>query len=64
MRLAAMVCALAIVMCVAVFGAILSQRSSDPAGSASLAPTAPADGSVRAVVTTVDEQNAPLVETP
>jgi peptidoglycan/xylan/chitin deacetylase (PgdA/CDA1 family) len=63
MRLAAMVCALAIVMCVAVFGAILSQRSSDSAGSASPAPTAPADGSVRAVVTTVDEQKAPLVET-
>jgi peptidoglycan/xylan/chitin deacetylase (PgdA/CDA1 family) len=63
MRLAAMVCALAIVLCVAVFGAILSQRSSDPAGSASPAPTAPADGSLRAVVTTVDEQNTPLVET-
>jgi peptidoglycan/xylan/chitin deacetylase (PgdA/CDA1 family) len=63
MRLAAMMCALAIVMCVAVFGAVLSQRSSDSAGSASPAPTAPADGSVRAVVTTVEEQNAPLVET-
>ena len=63
MRLAAMICALAIVMCVAVFGAILSQRSSESAGSASPSPTAPADGSVRAVVTTVEEQNAPLVET-
>ena len=63
MRLAAMMCALAIVMCVAVFGAILSQRSSESAGSASPSPTAPADGSVRAVVTTVEEQNTPLVET-
>ena len=63
MRLAAMICALAIVMCVAVFGAILSQRSSESAGSASPSPTAPADGSVRAVVTTVKEQNTPLVET-
>ena len=63
MRLAAMICALAIVMCVAVFGAILSQRSSESAGSASPSPTAPADGSVRAVVTTVEEQNTPLVET-
>ena len=63
MRLAAMVCALAIVMCVAVFGAILSQRSSESAGSTSPSPTAPADGSVRAVVTTVEDQNTPLVET-
>ena len=63
MRLAAMICALAIVMCVAVFGAILSQRSSESAGSTSPSPTAPADGSVRAVVTTVEEQNTPLVET-
>ena len=63
MRLAAMICALAIVMCVAVFGAILSQRSFESAGSASPSPTAPADGSVRAVVTTVEEQNTPLVET-
>src|SRR3974390_1571052 len=63
MRLAAMICALAMVRCVAVFGAILSQRSSESAGSASPSPTAPADGSVRAVVTTVDEQNTPLVET-
>ena len=63
MRLTAMMCALAIVMCVAVFGAILSQRSSESAGSTSPSPTAPADGSVRAVVTTVEEQNTPLVET-
>ena len=63
MRLAAMICALAIVMCVAVFGAIVSQRSSESAGSALPSPTAPADGSVRAVVTTVEEQNTPLVET-
>ena len=63
MRLAAMICALAIVMCVAVFGVILSQRSSESAGSASPSPTAPADGSVRAVVTTVEEQNTPLGET-
>src|SRR3974390_1144727 len=63
MRLAAMICALAMVRCVAVFGAILSQRSSESAGSASTSPTAAADGSVRAVVTTVEEQNTPLVET-
>src|SRR3974390_2821166 len=63
MRLAAMICALAMVRCVAVFGAILSQRSSESAGSASTSPTAAADGSVRAVVTTVEEQNTPLGET-
>jgi peptidoglycan/xylan/chitin deacetylase (PgdA/CDA1 family) len=63
MRLAAMICALAIVMCVAVFGAILSQRSSESTSSTSPSPTTPAEGSVRAVVTTVEEQNTPLVET-
>jgi peptidoglycan/xylan/chitin deacetylase (PgdA/CDA1 family) len=63
MRLAAIVCALVIVMCVAVFGGILSQRLSNPAGSASPAPTAPAHEAVRAVVATVEEQNTPLAET-
>ena len=62
MRLAAMACALVIVMCVAVFGAILSQRSSGvPIPSTSLAAAA-TEGSSRAVVTTVEEERvtAPL----
>jgi peptidoglycan/xylan/chitin deacetylase (PgdA/CDA1 family) len=63
MRLAAMVCALAIVVCVAVFGVIRSQRSSVPIGSTSPEQTASAEGPVRSVVTTVEEQSAPLVET-
>jgi peptidoglycan/xylan/chitin deacetylase (PgdA/CDA1 family) len=63
MRLAAMVCALAIVVCVAVFGAIRSQRSSVPIGSTSPEQIASAEGPVRSVVTPVEEQSAPLVET-
>ena len=62
MRLAAMACALVIIMCVAVFGAILSQRSSGvPIPSTSLAAAA-TEGSSRAVVTTVEEERvtAPL----
>jgi Polysaccharide deacetylase len=57
MRLAAMACALMVVMCVAVFGAILSQRPS--ISTASPAPAATAtDGSVRAVITTLEERDA------
>jgi peptidoglycan-N-acetylglucosamine deacetylase len=62
MRLAAMACALVIIMCVAVFGAILSQQSSGvPIPSTSLAAAA-TEGSSRAVVTTVEEERvtAPL----
>jgi peptidoglycan/xylan/chitin deacetylase (PgdA/CDA1 family) len=58
MRLAAMACALMIVMCVAVFGAILSQRSSVRIASTSPTEAASTEGSVRAVVTTVEEQAA------
>jgi peptidoglycan/xylan/chitin deacetylase (PgdA/CDA1 family) len=57
MRLAAMACALMVVMCVAVFGAILSQRPSIPTASPAPAPTA-TDGSVRAVITTLEERDA------
>jgi peptidoglycan-N-acetylglucosamine deacetylase len=63
MRLAAMACALVIIMCVAVFGAILSQRSSAvPIPSTSQAQAAATEGSSRAVVTTVEEERvtAPL----
>ena len=57
MRLAAMACALMVVMCVAVFGAILSQRSSVPI--ASPAPVqATTDGAARTVVTTLEEREA------
>ncbi len=64
MRLAAMAFALMIVMCVAVFGAILSQRASVPIASTSPAQAASTEGSVRTVVTTVEEQSAPAVATP
>jgi hypothetical protein len=63
MRLAAMACALMIVMCVAVFGAILSQKSSVPIASTSPAQAATDGGSARAVVTTLEEQGAPPVAT-
>jgi len=63
MRVIAMLCALVIVGCVAVFGAILSQRLSVPIDSTSPAQTAPAERSVGPVVTTVEEQGSPLVET-
>jgi peptidoglycan-N-acetylglucosamine deacetylase len=63
MRLAAMACALMIVMCVAVFGAILSQRSSVPIASTSPAQAATDGGSARAVVTTLEEQGAPPAAT-
>jgi len=56
MRLAGIACALVIIMCVAVFGAILSQRSpSVPIPSTSPAQAA-TEGSSRAVVTTVEEE--------
>jgi peptidoglycan-N-acetylglucosamine deacetylase len=57
MRLAAIACALVIVMCVAVFGAIMSQRSSVPMPSPS-----PAEASTQPgpVITTIAEQ-APVV---
>jgi peptidoglycan/xylan/chitin deacetylase (PgdA/CDA1 family) len=58
MRLAAMACALVIVMCVAVFGAILSQRSSAPIASTSPAQAASSDGPVR-VVTTLEDASPP-----
>src|SRR5271166_3571746 len=57
MRLAAMACALMVVMCVAVFGAMLSQRPSVPVASPAPAQTA-TDGSVRAVITTLEERDA------
>src|SRR4051812_9618552 len=59
MRLAAVACALMIVMCVAVFGAILSQRTSMPIASTSPAQAATDGGAARAVVTTLEEQGAP-----
>jgi peptidoglycan/xylan/chitin deacetylase (PgdA/CDA1 family) len=48
-----------IVMCVAVFGAILSQRSSVPMASTSPAQAATDGASARTVVTTLEEQGAP-----
>jgi peptidoglycan/xylan/chitin deacetylase (PgdA/CDA1 family) len=63
MRLAAMGLAFAVVVCVAVFGAMLSQRSPVSIGSTSSEQTAPAETPVRTVVTTVEEQSAPLVAT-
>jgi peptidoglycan/xylan/chitin deacetylase (PgdA/CDA1 family) len=63
MRLAAVACAFLVVVCVAVFGAIVSQKSLEPPGSASRTQTAPAAEPTRAVVTTVEEQSSPLAET-
>jgi peptidoglycan/xylan/chitin deacetylase (PgdA/CDA1 family) len=65
MRLAAIACAFVIIMCVAVFGAILSQRSPDvPIPSTSPAQAA-TEGSNRAVVTTLEEDRVtpPLAAT-
>jgi peptidoglycan/xylan/chitin deacetylase (PgdA/CDA1 family) len=56
MRLAAMACALVIVMCVAVFGAILSQRPSGVPIPSTSSAAAATEGSSRAVVTTVEEE--------
>src|SRR4051794_17581675 len=54
MRLAAMACALMVVLCVAVFGAILSQKSSVPLASSSPAQAAPSE---RTVVTTLEDRD-------
>jgi peptidoglycan/xylan/chitin deacetylase (PgdA/CDA1 family) len=56
MRLAAMACALVVVMCVAVFGAMLSQRAPAPVASVP-PPQATTDGSVRSAVTTLEERD-------
>jgi len=59
MRLAAMACALMVILCVAVFGAILSQKSSVPIASSSPAQAAPSE---RTVVTTLENRDvAPAV---
>jgi peptidoglycan/xylan/chitin deacetylase (PgdA/CDA1 family) len=58
MRLAAVACALAVVLFVAVVGAVLSQRSSVPIASPSSAQAAPEDGRARSVVTTLEDQDA------
>src|SRR5947209_11502418 len=57
MRLITAAFTLVIIVCVAAFGAILSQKTSDPVAAAS-APAAPADP-IRTVVTLMDESNAP-----
>jgi peptidoglycan/xylan/chitin deacetylase (PgdA/CDA1 family) len=50
-----------VVMCVAVFGAILSQKSSVPIASTSPAQAASAEGTARTVVTTLEERDvAPI----
>jgi peptidoglycan/xylan/chitin deacetylase (PgdA/CDA1 family) len=54
MRLVALACALIVVTCVAVFSAILSQRASVPVA----APAPANEKAVRAVITTIDEQEA------
>ena len=54
MRLVALACALIVVTCVAVFNAILSQRASVPVA----APAPANEKAVRAVITTIDEQEA------
>jgi peptidoglycan/xylan/chitin deacetylase (PgdA/CDA1 family) len=61
MRLAAMVCALAIG---AGFGAFLWQGASVTSGSTSVTQTAPAVGLARAVVPTVEERSVPPANTP
>src|SRR4029450_1211562 len=60
MRLIVAAFALIIIVCVAAFGAILSQKTSEPLG-ASL-PAAPAEPR-RAVVTVTDDSNAPTAGT-
>src|SRR5947209_8239652 len=57
MRLAAMACALMVILCVAVFGAILSQKSSVQIASSSPAQAAATEGTARSVVTTVEERD-------
>jgi peptidoglycan-N-acetylglucosamine deacetylase len=55
MRLLAMACVLIVVTCVAVFGAVLSQRAAAPVG----APAPTSEPSVKAVITTIEERSAP-----
>jgi peptidoglycan/xylan/chitin deacetylase (PgdA/CDA1 family) len=59
MRLAAMVCALTILVCVGVFATILSQKDFVPIGSTPPVQTASTEGSARTVVTTIAAQDAP-----
>ena len=63
MRLAALVGVLAIVMCMAVFGGILSQRRSVPVASPA-ADQAAIGGAARAVVTTEERHAAPAATAP
>jgi len=64
MRLAAMACALVVVMCVAVFGAMLSQRAPAPVATTT-PPQATTDGSVRSPITTLEERDPiPAAVTP
>jgi peptidoglycan/xylan/chitin deacetylase (PgdA/CDA1 family) len=63
MRLASMACALAIIVCVAVVGAILSQKTSVPVAASSPAVAAPVEAPAANVVAAANEPavNAPLV---
>ena len=58
MRLAAVACALAIVLFVGAVGAVVSQRSSVPMASPSPAQAASTEGQARAVITTLEERDA------
>src|ERR1700738_3188812 len=58
MRLAAVACALAIVLSVAAVGAVVSQRSSVPMASPSPAQAASTEGQAHSVITTLEEQEA------
>ena len=58
MRLAAVACALAIVLFVAAVGAVVSQRSSVPMASPSPAQAASTEGQAHSVITTLEEQEA------
>ncbi len=55
MRLLAMACALIVMTCVAVFGAVMSQRAAAPVA----APVATSEPSARSIITTIEEQPAP-----
>ena len=56
MRLAAVVCALAIVLFVAAVGAVVSQRTSVPMASPSPAQATSTEGQAHSVITTLEEQ--------
>jgi peptidoglycan/xylan/chitin deacetylase (PgdA/CDA1 family) len=58
MRLAAVACALAIVLFVGAVGAVVSQRSSVPMASPSPAQAASTEEQARAVITTLEERDA------